>query len=380
MYNLEIDGRRVNNLRLSGETVAGVFSGTITRWNDAAIVADNPQLTLPDREITPVVRSDSSGSTAQVTAWLAARYPQIWNAPATSVFPASRLPAAKARAGSLGVTGYVSQSYGAGSLTYVQNAYAQRTGFPVVQLGNAAGAFVSPDAANVEAALRAARTVADTASPPHLTQVLDDVYVNPDPAAHPLSSYSYLIAPTDTSSGFTLAKGDSLRAFLDYALGYAPLPANVLATARAQAELIPTEQSASPSIALQAQVIEAHDAQLSLAVPVGEATRLDAPTLVDGRSVSVGELTSFTVVDARALTRPGYTVHSTVSDFSSGASVIPAGALTVTPRLQSGSTAGGVRAAAAFAASGSATVFAEQPAGAGVGTTLSGARRGSQRA
>src|SRR5262249_44520091 len=58
MYNLKINGRRVTNLRLSGDTITKIFTGVITTWNDAAIRADNPSLALPARKIVPVVRSD----------------------------------------------------------------------------------------------------------------------------------------------------------------------------------------------------------------------------------------------------------------------------------------------------------------------------------
>jgi len=57
MYNLTINGQRVTNLRLSGETIAKIFTGVITQWNDAAIAADNPGLTMPAKAIVPVVRS-----------------------------------------------------------------------------------------------------------------------------------------------------------------------------------------------------------------------------------------------------------------------------------------------------------------------------------
>ncbi|HEY0227898.1 MAG TPA: substrate-binding domain-containing protein, partial [Mycobacterium sp.] len=70
MYNLVIAGKRVTNLRLSDDTFANIFTGVITRWNDPAIQADNPNLALPAIPIIPVVRSDGSGATAQVSIWM----------------------------------------------------------------------------------------------------------------------------------------------------------------------------------------------------------------------------------------------------------------------------------------------------------------------
>ena len=67
MYNLKISGKRVTNLRLSGDTITKMFTGGITNWNDAAIQADNPALAMPNKKIVPVIRSDGSGTTAQFT-------------------------------------------------------------------------------------------------------------------------------------------------------------------------------------------------------------------------------------------------------------------------------------------------------------------------
>src|SRR6185503_17227916 len=80
MYNLKIGTKRVDNLRLSGDVVAKIFTGVIKLWSDPAIKADNPKLNLPARKIIPVVRSDGSGTTAQFMLWMSKQYPGIWNA------------------------------------------------------------------------------------------------------------------------------------------------------------------------------------------------------------------------------------------------------------------------------------------------------------
>ena len=118
MYNLQINGKRVTNLRLSGENVAKIFTGVITTWNDPAIQADNPGLVMPARAIVPVVRSDGSGSSAQFTKWMIALHGNLWNdfcqesgrAPAcgyTSFYPT--IGGMIAQSGDLGVAGYVSR-------------------------------------------------------------------------------------------------------------------------------------------------------------------------------------------------------------------------------------------------------------------------------
>ncbi|HEX4190619.1 MAG TPA: substrate-binding domain-containing protein, partial [Marmoricola sp.] len=86
MYNLTVGGKRLTNLKLSGPTIAGIFEGTITMWNDAKIKADNPGLSLPPLMITPVVRSDGSGSTAQFTLWMKSEFPSVWTCGEVSFF------------------------------------------------------------------------------------------------------------------------------------------------------------------------------------------------------------------------------------------------------------------------------------------------------
>ena len=231
MYNLKIGGKRVTNLRLSGEVIAKIFSGQIAKWNDPAIQADNPALAMPDMSITPVYRSDGSGTSAQFTAWMKAQFPSIWTFGMRSQFP-QVTPAFKGQNGSLGVAGYVSQNYGEGAITYVEYSYAMKSGFPVVKVLNNAGYFVEPTYQSVAVALMSAKINED------LTQNLDGVYTSSDPRAYPMSSYSYMIVPTETTKVFTVEKGRTLSQFAAYmlcegqqkasSLGYSPLPMNLV--------------------------------------------------------------------------------------------------------------------------------------------------------
>ena len=77
-YQVKINGTDVTNLRLSGLTVAKIFTGQITNWDDPAIKKDNPGLKMPDLQIIPVVHSEGSGSTYQFTRYLATEYPSVW--------------------------------------------------------------------------------------------------------------------------------------------------------------------------------------------------------------------------------------------------------------------------------------------------------------
>ncbi len=234
MYNLKIGGKRVTNLRLSGEVVAKIFAGQITHWNDAAIQADNPALAMPDRAITPVYRSDGSGTSAQFTLWMSTQFPSVWTHGMRSQFPAVN-STFKGQNGSLGVAGYVSQGYGEGAITYVEYSYALKSGFPVAKVLNTAGYYVEPTYQSVAVALMSA------AINPDLTQNLTGVYNSSDPRTYPMSSYSYMIVPTATNSVFTAEKGKTLSKFAGYMicegqqqaaeLGYSPLPMNLVQAA-----------------------------------------------------------------------------------------------------------------------------------------------------
>lgn len=258
MYNLKIGGKRVTNLRLSGETISKIFTGVITNWNDPQIQKDNPGLAMPDKPIVPVVRSDGSGSTAQFTLWMSKQYSSLWNAfcgkvgrpvpcGLTSQFPS--YGNFKLQSGSLGVAGYVSQSYGEGAITYVEYSYALKSGFPVAKVLNSAGYYIEPTASSVAVALMKAAINNNSASPDYLTQILDGVYNSADPRTYPLSSYSYMIVPTQAGGIFTEAKGKTLGTFAHYmlcegqqqaaTLGYSPLPMNLVLAGFEQIKRIP---------------------------------------------------------------------------------------------------------------------------------------------
>jgi phosphate transport system substrate-binding protein len=247
MYNLKISGQRVTNLRLSGDTIAKIFTGKITNWNDAAIKADNPGLAMPSKTIVPVVRSDGSGTSAQFTLWMSKQFPSVWTTGMTSQFPL--IGNAKAQKGSDGTAGYVSQNYGEGAITYVEYSYAKKAGFPVVKVLNKAGYYIEPTALSVAVAMTKAQINTDKASPDYLTQILDGVYNSTDPRTYPLSSYSYAIVPTQVAGIFNTDKGNTLSSFMRYVLcegqqqadtlGYSPLPMNLVLAGSDQIKKIP---------------------------------------------------------------------------------------------------------------------------------------------
>ena len=258
MYNLKINGQRVTNLRLSGENVAKIFTGSITTWNDPALKVDNPGLTLPARKIVPVVRSDGSGSSAQFTKWMISQHKGVWDsfctrsgrAPAcgfTSFYPT--VPGIIAQSGDLGVSGYVSQSFAEGAIGYVNYSYAIGSRFPVAKVLNSSGYYTEPTPEKVSVSLLKAQINTNAASDDYLTQNLEGVYRDPDKRNYPLSSYSYFILPTKVGGTFNTAKGKTLGAFAYYAmcqaqqqsasLGYSPLPINLVQSSFEQIRKIP---------------------------------------------------------------------------------------------------------------------------------------------
>lgn len=263
MYNLQIAGKRVTNLRLSGDTVGKIFTGVITSWDDPAIKADNPALALPAIPIVPVVRSDGSGATAQFSIWMRQEHPDLWDAycgkvgrplinghcGVTSNYPVVAGSGFVSRAGSNGVAGYVAQSHAVGAITFVEYSYALNSSFPVAKLLNAAGYYTEPTAQNVAVALLQAQINEDESSVDYLTQNLSRVYTDGDPRTYPLSSYSYIILPTAIEANFTEDKGYTLADFGAYflcegqqsadVLGYSPLPINLVQAGQKQIQKIP---------------------------------------------------------------------------------------------------------------------------------------------
>jgi phosphate ABC transporter phosphate-binding protein len=260
-YHIEIGGKLLRDLRLSGETVSKIFTNQITNWNDPAITADNNGRRLPSLPIIPVVRSDGSGTTAQFTTFMDKRYPNIWRpfygrSGLTSYFP--RKGAAVAQNGSDGVMNYVAAASGNGTIGYVEYSYSLNKNYPVAKILNQAGYYVAPTDFNVAVALTQARINNDPSSPNYLTQILDQVYVYNDKRTYPLSSYSYMILPIGKNDArMSSGKRQSLADFAFYflcegqsaagPLGYSPLPINLVQAGFAQTAKL---KQADPSVNL----------------------------------------------------------------------------------------------------------------------------------
>ncbi len=243
-YQLKIGDKLVRNLRLSGETLAKIFTNKITNWNDPAITKDNNGRAFPSLSITPVVRSDGSGTTAQFTTWMDHQYPSIWRpyfgrSGLTSYYPKPTGTRMISQSGSDQVMNTIKGFAGNGTIGYVEYSYPLNADYPVVKVLNKAGYYVEPTQYNTAVALTRAKINQDKSSQLYLTQVLDGVYTNPDPRAYPISSYSYMIIPTGADDArMTTAKRQTVADFMYYSLcagqtkagpyGYSPLPLNLV--------------------------------------------------------------------------------------------------------------------------------------------------------
>jgi phosphate transport system substrate-binding protein len=221
-YNLE--GLQ-KPLQLSSETLAGIFLGKITSWQDPALKTDNPDEKLPNSKITVVHRAESSGTTDAFTTYLAAVSPE-WSQKVGRGKSVS-WPVGLGGKGSEGVTGQVRQV--PGSLSYVELTYATQNKLPVAAIKNQAGKYVLPSTAGTTAAINA---FSDQLAQDPRTPIANPPASAPD--AYPISTLTFLIIPKD---GKDVPKRTALKQFIVYvvtdgqqaasSLDYAPLPDGV---------------------------------------------------------------------------------------------------------------------------------------------------------
>ena len=268
-YQIKFDGQQVENLRLSGETLAKIFTNQITNWDDPEITSDNHGHALPSLPIIPVVQSEGSGATEQLTSYFASQFPNIWQPFAGQAGPTEYFPRQGdqiAQNGSNGAMNYVASSSANGSISYVEYSFALSVDYPVAKVLNKFGNFTLPTQYNVAVSLEAAQINMDPNSPDYLLQNLTNVYTDPDPRTYPLSSYVYMIEPTGSApaeTSETTAKRQSIADFSYYSIcqgqkeigpiGYSPLPVNLVEAGFGQ---IAKLQQADPGVDLTSENIQ----------------------------------------------------------------------------------------------------------------------------
>jgi phosphate transport system substrate-binding protein len=201
---VNIPGIGTDRLKLTGPIIAGIYMGTITNWNDAAIKKINPGLKLPDLAIAPVYRADGSGTTYVFTSYLAKVSPDFKSK--VGVDKSVSWPAGSGAKGTAGVAAAVKAT--PGGIGYVESAYASLNHLTTTQLQTHDGTFVKPTLAN----FAAAEASADWEGAPNFAVDLND-----QPGAHawPIVSATFILVPTNPSDA---AKGAAVKKFFTWAL------------------------------------------------------------------------------------------------------------------------------------------------------------------
>ncbi|MCA8965078.1 MAG: phosphate ABC transporter substrate-binding protein PstS [Planctomycetes bacterium] len=213
IYNLD----NVRDLKLSRDSLAGIYLGEITKWNDDRIKADNAGVALPDVAIQPVYRADGSGTTFCFSNHLAAASQKWQSGPGAG--ESLNWPVGTGGKKNDGVAALVKQTPGA--IGYVELSFAKTAGMPMASLQNKAGKFVAPSIANFQAALAGATL------PANMRTFLPD----PDgEQSYPIVTYTWILAYKSYPKAKLDAFKDAMRWCLTTGqgmsekLGYVPLP------------------------------------------------------------------------------------------------------------------------------------------------------------
>jgi len=221
---VNLEGIKPGELVFDGETLANIYLGKITKWDDPAIAKLNPKLKLPTDAITVVRRSDGSGTTFNFTDYLS-KASADWKAKVGSG-TAVEWPAGVGAKGNEGVAGNIGQTKN--SIGYVEYAYAKQNKLTYAALINKAGKTVQP----TTAAFQAAASHADWAKAPGYYVILTD---QPGEASWPITAATFILMhkeSTDKAASaeavkffkWAFAKGDKMAEELDYI----PMPDSVV--------------------------------------------------------------------------------------------------------------------------------------------------------
>nr|WP_295659817.1 phosphate ABC transporter substrate-binding protein PstS [Polymorphobacter sp.] len=224
---VNLPGVGSGQLKLTPEVVGRIYEGKITKWNDPAIVALNKGVTLRPMPITPVYRSDSSGTTAIFSNYMT-KAAKGWTLGAGKTLS---WPAGSGGKGNDGVAGTVKNTVG--GIGYVEYNYAFANKLTMTKLANAAGKFIDA----TPASFTAAASQADWA---HATNGVANMLALPGDNTWPIVSATYILVPAKPTDA---AKTSAALAFFDWSfkngaktaesLGYVPLPPVALQQVRA---------------------------------------------------------------------------------------------------------------------------------------------------
>jgi phosphate transport system substrate-binding protein len=220
-----------SGLKLDGPTLADIFLGRITTWNDPAIAKLNAGVKLPSTKITIVHRSDDSGTTKGFTTFLSA-YSPAWKSQ-VGADKTVKWPTGTGAKGNDGVAAAIKQT--PGSIGYVEQAYALANGFTYASVKNKSGAFVAPTLGSTSAAGDGLKVPSDLG-----ISTIDA----PGKTAYPITSQTFIDTYKDPCKSVGMKEGDAkaMGAFIKYVLGdgqnqlaqlkYAKLPSSLLSKAQ----------------------------------------------------------------------------------------------------------------------------------------------------
>jgi phosphate transport system substrate-binding protein len=222
---VNLEGVKPGELVLDGQTLADIFQGKITTWNDPAIQKHNPAVKLPDQAIAVVHRSDGSGTTFVFSTYLAS-VSADWKGK-VGANSALEWPTGIGAKGNEGVAGNVAQTGGA--IGYVEYAYAKQNNMTYAKMVNKDGKAVAPSAA----AFQAAANAVDWANAKGFYMLLTN---EPGAESWPISAATFILVhkkPKDPAAvaealkffDWAYAKGDTLASDL----AYVPLPDSLVA-------------------------------------------------------------------------------------------------------------------------------------------------------
>jgi phosphate transport system substrate-binding protein len=220
---VNLPGVKPNELKLTGQVLADIYLGKLTKWNDKEIADLNPDVKLPGTAIATVHRADGSGTTFVFTDYLGMQSPD-WKSKVGSSTSVSWPNGAGAK-GSDGVAGTVRQIQG--GIGYVESAYAAQNHLTTTLMKNKDGQFVAPDMETFAAAAKNA----DWSKVENFAIDLND---QPGATSWPIESATFVLLPTDPKDP---AQSGAVKKFFDWGFGkgsdiatqllYISLPANV---------------------------------------------------------------------------------------------------------------------------------------------------------
>jgi phosphate transport system substrate-binding protein len=217
-------------LQLSRDALVAIYSGRVTKWNDARIAAVNLGVTLPNLAILPIHRSDGSGTTNIFTTYLSA-VSATWR-DSVGANTSVSWPSGIGGKGNEGVSGQVRQT--PGSIGYVELAYAKQNNLPVAHLQNAAGAYVEPTLASTTAAIQASAAA--------LAQDVRTPVVNANaPDAYPISAVTFLLVYENQQDA---GKAKAIAQFIQWAITDGQAMAEPLFYAKLPPEVVQVDQAA----------------------------------------------------------------------------------------------------------------------------------------